>query len=243
MYECPDGSGRFAAVHVVPESVSATGVAEFVVDPTAMHAVAAVHETSAIPNDECPEEIGRLVAVHVVPERVSATGVPYVPALSLPTATHAVDEVHETPLRSTTVAPDPDGNGRFVALQVVPESVSATGTPWRSTPSATQAVDDVHETASRYVLVSPDGSGRLLTLHAPPDNVSATGVSEMKPLISPTAMHIEDDGHETPRSLMGMVEEESGKLTACAVVLALALVVTTRSRSNAALATLPTMRS
>jgi hypothetical protein len=97
VYECPEGIGRFTAAHVVPESVSAAGVAELLVEPTAMHAVAEVHETSPIPNDECPEGIGRLVAVHVVPERVSATGIPYVPALSLPTATHAVDKAHEMP--------------------------------------------------------------------------------------------------------------------------------------------------
>jgi hypothetical protein len=39
VYECPEASGRFAAVQVIPESVSATGVEELLVEPTAMHAV------------------------------------------------------------------------------------------------------------------------------------------------------------------------------------------------------------
>ena len=52
--------------------------------------------------------------------------------------------------------------------------------------------------STRYPFVSPDGSGKVLTLHVPPDNVSATGLSERELLVEPTAMHVEDDGHETP---------------------------------------------
>ena len=72
----------------------------------------------------------------------------------------------------------PDGSGRFVAVQVVPDRVSATGVSEKLSPTATQAVDDVQEIPLRLVDKCPDGSGRLVAVHVVPERVSATGVPE-----------------------------------------------------------------
>jgi hypothetical protein len=71
---------------------------------------------------------GSLVTVQVVPERVSATGMARpVVSTALPTATHAVDEVQETPVivvGLTTV-----GCGRFLAVHGDVVAAAAGTTP------------------------------------------------------------------------------------------------------------------
>jgi hypothetical protein len=85
-----------AAVQVVPESVSATGLVPLPEKPTATHEAAEMHETLVKDDSVWPEGSGRLAAVHVLPDRISATGVGVLLSV-YPTATHAVAVVHEIP--------------------------------------------------------------------------------------------------------------------------------------------------
>jgi len=87
-----------------------------------------------------------------------------------------VAEVHETPLRVGYVSPD--GNVRVVAVQVVPERVSAkTLVPVPEEPTATQEVVEVHETPLSDAPVSADGNGRVAAVQVVPERVSTVGIS------------------------------------------------------------------
>jgi hypothetical protein len=94
-----------------------------------------------------------------------------------PTATHAVDEVQDTPARYAVVCPEEIG--RFAALHVVPARVSATGVSELPVcPAATHAVAEVQEIPLRWAVVCPEGSGRFAAVHVVPESVSATEVPE-----------------------------------------------------------------
>ena len=97
----------------------------------------------------------------VVPFQASASVDEDAGLFELPTAVHAVEDVHETP--DSELAAAPLGLGVESSIQVVPFQPSArvTGAPVpdESYPTAVQAVDDVHETALSWLLVAPTGFG------------------------------------------------------------------------------------
>ena len=171
----PLGLGVGSTVQVVPFHFSATlrefclwEVGPFPPPPTAVQAVAEVHDTLYRIDDFTPLGLGVGSTVQVVPFHFSAT-VKEAPVvgpseLEVPTAVQAVAEVHETPSRFGLVAPV--GVGVVWIVQAVPFHRSAMvlytvtfvdGTS--NSPTAVQAVAEVHETLSRPLLPGYVGTG------------------------------------------------------------------------------------
>jgi hypothetical protein len=125
-----------------------------------MHALDDTHDTLARP---LPAVLGVGWSDQRLPFQRS-TNPP--PGLEDPTATHAVGDKHETPLREDTAAPR--GVGVASSDQRLPSQRSISGVwgpsieGWKY-PTATHAVGEAHETALRYTLaaVAPAGSGVL----------------------------------------------------------------------------------
>ncbi len=65
--------------------------------------------------------------------------------------------------------------------------------------------DDVHEIPPKLLEVVPLGRGRAWTVHTLPfhNSVSATLLPATS-LYDPTAVHVEDDVHETPSSVVAV---------------------------------------
>jgi hypothetical protein len=153
-----DATGRIVAVQPVLDSVSAIGTvlpaAVSSTLPRATQAVDVVHETLVSIKSEYPDATGRIVAVQPVLDSVSTTGTLslVLVLVKVPTATQAVDAVHET-LRILGFV-YPDGMGRTVEVHVSPDNVSAIGTPvlvlvTSASPTATQVEDERHEMPKR----------------------------------------------------------------------------------------------
>jgi hypothetical protein len=182
----PLGLGVVWIVQVVPSQLSAKLLPA--ATPTAVHAVAEVHDTP----DRALIELGFGVRwiVHVVPFQLSATvitGAIRPPSLVDPTAAQAVADVHETPDRLDSMLLV---LGVVWMVQAVPFQRSASA--WvllavRMYPTAVHAAPEVHETPERL----PLGLGVVRIVQAVPSQRSA------KPP-SPTAVHAVADVQDTP---------------------------------------------
>jgi hypothetical protein len=169
-------------VHVLPFQNSAS-VAPMPLLPTAVQAVADVHET---PFRLPPLGLGVVWVVQVLPSQRSTN----VPPLPEPTAVHAEADVHETAFR-------PPPLGVVWIVQVLP---SQRCTP--PDPRAVHAVADVHETAFR--LPPPPEVGVIWIVQVLPSQSSASVPKLPKGLAvqSPTAVHAVADAHDTPDKLL-----------------------------------------
>jgi hypothetical protein len=123
-------------------------------NPTAVHAVAEMHDTLNSVDVFAPVGFGVASTVHVFPFHFSATVKEALEVvfkkLEVPTAVHAVAEMHDTLISSGFVAPAGVGMG-WIA-QAVPFHRSATvkealaGKLVLEVPTAVQAVAEVHDT-------------------------------------------------------------------------------------------------
>ncbi len=147
------GLGVVWAAHLVPfqpsaNVASATGL--LVKAPTAVHALAAGHDTPARMLPLPPLASGDVWIVQLAPFQRSAR-VSWTSALVMkyPTAVHAALDVHDTPLR--LVIPSPVGFGVAWSVQLTPFQRSANGTspPLRSYPTAVHALIDAQDTLVR----------------------------------------------------------------------------------------------
>lgn len=192
-------------LHVAPFHRSATvpsGLKELSnAPPTAVQAVADVHDTPVKKLIGAPAGAGIDSTVQLVPSHLSAMTAP---ALLFPTAVQALVEVQETAFRN---APGLLDVGVGWMLQLVPFQVSVsvpTGLPELSKagPTATQAEGDVHETPPKTLKGVPGGLGVGVIRHAVPSQSSASGPLALPKgsVAWPTAMQAEDDLHDTPRS-------------------------------------------
>jgi hypothetical protein len=114
--------------------------------PTAVHALGEVHDTPSSTAAIAPVGLGARWIVHFVPFHLSASGAATRGRPELPTAMHAVGEVHDTPLRELNAA---GGFGVGWIVHFVPFHCSATvaATPRRlELPTAVHAVGEVHDT-------------------------------------------------------------------------------------------------
>jgi hypothetical protein len=112
--------------------------------PTAMHAVAEVHDTP-LNDPDVPPGLGVVWTDQPVPFHRSASVVPPGPP---PTAVHAVAEVHDTALRLVVV-----GSAVVWIDQLVPSQRSTNVGPNErpENPNAVQAVAELHETPSSWL--------------------------------------------------------------------------------------------
>ena len=128
------------------------------ISPTAVHAERDEQETPLKKSPCVSEGVGVDWTVHVVPFHRSASSAEAV----LPTAVHALGEVHETAFRN---APGLAEVGVDWMLQVVPSHrsviVGPAGLPElsKAAPTAVQANCDVHETPVKKPPCVPGGVG------------------------------------------------------------------------------------
>jgi hypothetical protein len=134
--------------------------------PPAVQADADEHET-LLKNANCePAGFGIDCTVHFVPFHPSAMTAP---ALSFPTAVHAVGDVQETPCKN-----DPGLEvGIGWMLQVVPSQRSASA-PGSDAPTATQSLEEGHAIPLKKLTCAPDGFGVDCTVHFAPSQCSAS---------------------------------------------------------------------
>ncbi|MHB1516991.1 MAG: hypothetical protein ACYCYQ_01705 [Acidimicrobiales bacterium] len=106
-----------------------------------------------------------------------------------------MDPVQVTPSSDNTGFTEE--SGRSATVQVVPESVSTTGTGEvdPAVPTATQEVDAAQVTPSSVAVVFPEGIGRSATVQVVPESVSSTGTGEVDPAV-PTATQEVDAAQE-----------------------------------------------
>ena len=123
--------------------------------------------------------------------------------LSYPTALQTVDEEHDTPLNSLSVAPiglDVDWTDHSVPFQ---RSAKVTKVPelFLSYPTALQAVDEKHDRPLSKLSVAPVGLGVDWIDHSVPFQRSAKvrKVPELF-LYRPTAVQAVDEEHDTAPS-------------------------------------------
>jgi hypothetical protein len=141
--------------------------------PTAVHAVAEVHDTPVRKLFGAPAGAGTGCMLQLVPSHLSAMTCP---APLFPTAVRAFGEVQETLFKT---APGVAEVGVGWMLQLVPSQCSVSvpmGLPAVSTtePTATQAVGDVHETPFSEPLGVPSGFAVWTIRHLVPSNSSAS---------------------------------------------------------------------
>jgi hypothetical protein len=116
----------------------------------------------------------------------------------LPTAVHALGEVHETAFRNAPALPEV---GVGWMLHLVPSHRSVivpVGLPElsKAVPTAMHAEGDVHETPARPLAAAPAGLGAGVMRHVVPSQSSA----RVPPVDCPTDMQDEVDVHATPMS-------------------------------------------
>ena len=101
--------------------------------------------------------------------------------LNLPTAVHAVAEVHDTPLSIRLLwGLRTAGSGTLSVAHVEPSHVSANGRIpevllVESFPTAVQAVAEVHDTSLSPAETAPDGAGGFWIVQVEPSQASASG--------------------------------------------------------------------
>jgi hypothetical protein len=162
--------------------------------PAAMHDPGDVHETPPRPLAAAPGGLGVGVMRHLVPSHRSAR----VPEAVLPTAVHALGEVHETAFRNAPALPEV---GVGWTLHRVPSHRSAIvpvglPEPSKAVPTAMHAEGDVHATPARPLPAAPAGLGVGMMRHVVPSHRSA----RVPPVDCPTDMHDEGEVQATPMS-------------------------------------------
>ena len=173
--------------------------------PTAVHAVADVHDTPSSTLLVAPSGFGVGSADQRDPSQRCANS-NCSPALLLdhPTAVHAVADVHDTPSSSLLVAP---GLGVGRADQREPSQRSANVKPWpvllSNHPTAVHAVADVHDTLSSPLMVAPAGLVVGWAYRRDPSQLSANVTCRPAlPTDHPTVVHAVADVHDTPPSTL-----------------------------------------
>lgn len=199
---CPDGHGscrtgergRYWTAQVVPSQASAnvTAVTPKPWDPTAVQALAELHDT---PYRMSSLGSGVFWATQVVPSHLSTKSpLPY--TCKGPTAVQRA-ELHETALSS------PTGSGIFWAAQVVPSHASATGPTASSSKRACSDPTAVHKLGEHDTLVRPLSTplptrlGVFWTAQVVPSHRSAKGAPTPPMSWDPTAVQALAELHDT----------------------------------------------
>jgi hypothetical protein len=187
---------------VVPFQCSATVPSELLpvlskTAPTAVQAVAEVHDTPVKKLIGAPAGVGTGWMLQLIPSHLSAITCL---ALLLPTAVHALGEVQETAFRNTPGLPevgvgwmlhDAPSHRSVIVPSELPKLSNAT-------PTALQAERDVHDMALR---LPPAVVGIGWRCQVVPSHRSATvEVTPMVGPVYPTAMHEALDVQLTPLS-------------------------------------------
>src|SRR5215472_3303524 len=134
-----------------------------------------------------PAGLGVVWICHLVPFHRSAR----LPALEFPTAVHADEDRHTTPLRNP---PPCGGVGVAWVVQVVPFHCSAS-VPAAEPPTAVQAEGDAHATPARK---APAGLGAGWARHLLPSHRTASALPGVPGADPPTAVHAVGEVHDTP---------------------------------------------
>jgi hypothetical protein len=169
-----------SSVRVPDFSFSAKGIGlpVPVAEPTSMQVVADVQDTALNCADVAPGGTTREVTDHAPPARVSTTGsfgIVDPEAVALPTATHDVVEVQETPLSPALVTPTGFAWRSWNHWVPFQDSMSASLAAVASSchdPTATQWLLVGHDTPCRVALVELTGGGTSRD-HDVPFQVSA----------------------------------------------------------------------
>src|ERR1022692_471952 len=158
--------------HVVPfqrsASVTRLPLALLRTSPTAVHAVAELHDTE---DRLAPATPGVGWTAHCTPFQRSAS----VPVLVLPTAIHAVAELHETPFSK----PLPAGSGTGRIVHATPFHASASGMGICSSPSPGEVPTAMHALAEVQDTLPSElrslSGGVACTVHVAPFQVAPSG--------------------------------------------------------------------
>jgi hypothetical protein len=169
----PVGLGVCWIDHVVPfhRSASVTVVVLVEVPPTAVQALADVHDTPCRRVFDPPVGLGVCWIDHLVPFHRSASA----PLEEAPTAVQALADVHDTLYRK--VNDEPVGLGVCWIDHLLPFQRSASVTvvvPLEEAPTAVQALADVHDTPFRMINDPPVGLGVCWIDHVLPFQPSAS---------------------------------------------------------------------
>ena len=165
-----------------------------------MHALAVAHETDSRSLSSAPGGLGVGWIVHVDPFHRSANvHSPHAPGgadggLSVPTAVHALAEVHETEVSALSAAPG--GFGVGWTAQLVPSHRSAS-VCLSCSPTAVQTAADGHATPDNCTNVAPTGLTVLWAAQVAPSHRSTNGNGQTAPLQSSTAEHASAAEHDT----------------------------------------------
>ena len=116
----------------------------------------------------------------------------------LPTAVHALGEVHETAFRKAPGLPEVGVGWMFQAVPSHRSVIVPTELPElsKATPTAVHAEGEVHATPFRTLPAAPAGLGVRVMRHAVPSHRSA----RVPPVDCPTDMHDEGEVQATPLS-------------------------------------------
>lgn len=164
-------------------------------EPTAMHAVLAVHHTPF----RTPL-VGERSIDHPEPFQRSTSGPR---ELAKPTAVHALLDVHDTPLSELLTARGGVGIFGIDHREPFQRSTKASPTPepFVTDPTAVQSLGDGHETPLRELPRAPRGRCVLRTAQRAPFQSCANAMRVPAESIRyPTAMHSLLEAHDTPSS-------------------------------------------
>ncbi len=164
------------------------------VSPTAMQALAAVHETPVSGLKCAPLKLPPRTGTQAVPFHSAASSPP---APATPTAMHDVADTHDTALNP----PSSVTLGWICQLDPFQRSASGCSVCAASTenPTAVHALTDVHETPFRAVSVEPGGAGTdweaMLAFPSLPFQSAASGSVPEFP-VTPASSHSVVVGHD-----------------------------------------------
>lgn len=199
---CPGSASGLGTIdHFAPFQFS-TRVFSYVDNqpPTAVHAVAAVHEMAARPEGYV-STFGEGTMDHVAPfhdsMRVSVTPPPRSKFPALPTAMQEVAPVHETPAKPTSGPSGGFGLGEEDQAEPFHRSINDDCGEDPCDPTAKQDEASVHEMPLRTLVPVDHGPGTSTFDQSAPSHSSASGTAGSKPL-DPTAMHREVVAQLTP---------------------------------------------
>lgn len=199
----PAGFGTDSIFHAVPFQRSAsapTRIAVLMV-PTAVQALADVHDTLCRPAASVSAGLGVCWIFQLEPFQRSANGRSVSKLVSyVPTAIQFVAVVHAIPSKRLICGL---GLGVDWTFQLLPFQRSASVRPRPSLsnlPTAVQAVADVQLTPSSSAEVVPVGTEVGWIFQLVPFHRSASGSEPELVRCSPTAVHEVADVHDTPRS-------------------------------------------
>jgi hypothetical protein len=195
--------GLLWIVQRMPFQRSASGTSAPLVpaDPTAVQAVAEVHDTPVRLLFWAPGGGGVAWVAHLAPSQRSArlTLTPLPPSKD-PTAVQAVADGQETAERLLFWTPVGLGVARTAQPERSQCSAKVTSRPLGlcQEPVAAHAVVDGQDTARRLLLCAPDGLGVVSAAQLVPFQRSAKAI-EARPLpCRPTAVQLDLEAHDTP---------------------------------------------